>query len=77
MDDPLNNGQADSRARSRFLAISLLRFAGVAMIVAGILILNGAIAAPVEAGYVLAALGFIDTFFVPQYLARKWRTPRS
>lgn len=77
MDDPLKNGQDDSLARSRFLAIAMLRFAGVAMIVAGILILNGAIAAPPVVGYVLAAIGFIDTFFVPQYLARKWRTPRS
>lgn len=68
---------ADALARKRWAAISALRAVGVAMIVAGLLIVNRAIAVPEVVGYVLVGLGLIDTFLVPQFLARKWRTPRS
>ena len=72
MVDPV----ADALARKRWAAITALRAVGVAMIVVGLLIVNGAIALPHVAGYVLVGIGLVDTFVMPQFLARKWRTPK-
>lgn len=68
---------SDAIARNRWIVLSAMRAAGVAMVVVGILIVNGAIPAPDVAGYVLVAVGIIDTFIVPQVLARKWRSPKD
>lgn len=73
MADPAS----DALARKRWAAISALRAVGVAMIVAGLLIVNHAVALPEAVGYVLVGFGLLDTFLMPQYLARKWRTPKS
>lgn len=73
MADPAS----DALAQKRWMAITVLRLVGVLMVVAGILAVNGAIALPVEAGYVLIALGVLDTFLVPQFLARRWRSPKG
>lgn len=72
MADPAD----DALARNRWAVITALRLAGVAMVVAGVLTVNGVLGLPVVAGYVLLAAGLVDTFVVPQLLARKWRTPR-
>lgn len=72
MVDPV----ADALARKRWAAITALRAVGAAMIVVGLLIVNGAIALPHVAGYVLVGIGLADTFVMPQFLARKWRTPK-
>lgn len=63
-------------ARNRWAMITAVRLAGVGMVVAGVLMLRGALPGPALAGYVLLAVGLVDTFVVPQVLARKWRTPR-
>lgn len=68
---------AEDLARRRWLAISVLRLMGVAMTMVGLLIINQVIALPEMVGYVLIGLGLLDTFLVPQFLARKWRTPKS
>lgn len=62
-------------ARAKFFAIQALRMSGVAMVVVGILVIYGKIALPLEAGYVLFAVGLLDTLFMPTVLARIWRTP--
>lgn len=66
---------ADHRARGRFLVISILRLSGVAMVMAGLLILNGVLALPEIAGWIALAIGLVDIFVAPQLLARAWRTP--
>ena len=62
-------------ARGRWMTINLLRIAGVAMVVAGILAVEGVVGIPAVAGYGLIAVGLIDVFAVPLILARKWRSP--
>jgi len=66
----------DDRAKSRFFLIQALRISGVVMVLAGMLILNGVIALPKFAGFILAAVGLIDALYMPTFLARRWKTPR-
>lgn len=63
-------------ARNRWAVMTAVRMAGVAMVVAGVMMLRGVIPGPDVAAYLLLAVGLVDTFVVPQVLARKWRTPR-
>ena len=62
-------------ARTRFLIIGAMRIAGVAMVLVGALIVRGVIPGYAWAGVVIILVGLVDTFVVPQMLARKWRTP--
>ena len=66
---------SDEVARNRWMVINAVRVAGVAMVLVGILGLRGVLEYPEAAGYVLVVVGLIDVFVVPQFLARKWRTP--
>ena len=66
----------DDVARGRWLAINVVRIAGVAMVLIGILGLRGVFEYPDVAGWILVVVGVIDIFVVPQIMARKWRTPR-
>jgi len=65
----------DDHARQRFIAINLIRLSGMAMVLIAIAIHYRKIDAPEELAWALAALGVIEFFFVPQFLARRWRTP--
>ena len=62
-------------ARGRWMAINLVRVGGAAMVVVGLMMIQGVIAAPEWAGYVVLAAGLIDIFLAPLLLARKWRSP--
>lgn len=62
-------------ARAGYMAITLARFAGVAMVMLGIVITQGQVQAPHAIGYVILAIGVLTTFFGPGILARRWRTP--
>jgi hypothetical protein len=66
---------SDDVARGRWLMISLHRILGAALVVAGILAVEGVIGFGDVAGYVLIAVGLIDVFLVPRLLARLWRSP--
>lgn len=66
----------DDVARNRWAVMTAVRLAGVGMVVAGVLMLRGVLPGPALAAYLLLAVGLVDTFVVPQVLARKWRTPR-
>jgi hypothetical protein len=66
---------SDEVARGRWLTINVLRLGGVAMVVAGMLGTRQVIAIPVIAAYALIAVGLLDVFLVPLFLARKWRSP--
>ena len=72
---------APDSAAARFAIIQLVRFSGVALVLLGIAIQSGRVAAldsiPAAVGYVLMAVGLIDTFVAPAMLARRWRTPRQ
>jgi hypothetical protein len=45
------------------------------MVIAGLLIINGKITLPIEAGYVLTLVGLIDALIMPSVLAKAWKTP--
>jgi hypothetical protein len=62
----------DEVARNRWMVIQAARIGGVAMVVAGLAALGGAIALPDSAAYALLAFGLADVFLVPTFLARKW-----
>ena len=61
--------------RNRWLVINVVRAAGVAMVLIGLMIVRGVIPEPAWAGYTILAVGLADVFVVPLLLARKWRTP--
>lgn len=65
----------DTRARNRFIIIQLVRISGVALVLIGLLVMNGRINLPREAGFVLAAAGLFEAMLAPLLLARKWKTP--
>ena len=62
-------------ARGRWMAINAVRVAGVAMVLIGILGLQGIFELPDVAGYLLVGIGLFDIFAVPLIMARKWRSP--
>ena len=62
-------------ARGRWLMISLHRILGAALVVAGILAIEGVIGFGRVAGYVMIVVGLVDVFLVPRLLARLWRSP--
>ena len=71
MEQPVS----DEVARGRWLTINVLRLGGVAMVIAGMLGTRQVLAMPMIAAYALIAVGLLDIFLVPLFLARKWRTP--
>jgi hypothetical protein len=71
-DDPVSVDPA----KGRFFAIQAARLSGVAMVVLGLVIVNGKLGWPQPLGYVLLAAGLFDALFVPILLARRWKTPK-
>jgi membrane protein YdbS with pleckstrin-like domain len=71
MPDPVS----DDVARNRFFVINFTRLAGVVAVFVAMLILADAIAGSYTLGYILLGLGLFDIFVIPQFLARRWRTP--
>lgn len=65
----------DKLARNRFAVLNLVRLGGLVLVLTGIAIHYGKIAAPEELAYGLVALGFAEFFFLPNFVARNWRTP--
>jgi hypothetical protein len=63
----------DTRARTGFLIITAIRFVGVAMVMVGFAIVRGVIDLPYAVGAVLAVAGFIEIFFLPRFIARRFR----
>lgn len=63
--------------RNRFFMLNAVRLSGVALILVGILIVNGAIDLPKLVGYIFVPIGLAEVFVVPLILARKWRTPQA
>lgn len=78
---PVHRSAADdARARNRWAALQAARLAGVALVILGILITQGIWGFGAErgrlVGYAVIVIGLIDLFVLPQFLARRWRTPK-
>jgi hypothetical protein len=66
----------DDFARRRLLIMHMMRWTGVVLVMIGLLGINGRIAIPRAAAYILLAVGLSDALIVPTILARRWRSPR-
>lgn len=64
-------------AQSRYFAIVAVRFASVALILLGILVVRRVLEAPDALGYVLLVAGLAGFFVMPTVLARRWRSPKE
>ena len=66
--------------RGRWLVLNLMRMAGFALAIFGIVVTQGIVelagADNKLVGYTLIAVGLADGFIVPQILARRWRSPK-
>jgi hypothetical protein len=62
----------EARARTGFIIITAARFSGIVLIMLGFAIAERLIDLPWIVGAVLALAGFIDFFFVPRLIARRW-----
>jgi pilus assembly protein TadC len=63
----------DTRARTGFLIITAVRFLSIALIMLGFAIVRGVIGAPWEVGVAFAVFGFLEFFFLPRFIARRFR----
>jgi hypothetical protein len=64
-------------AKQRWMLIQLMRLGGIAMVLVGLLAVNNAIGLGETVGYLLIALGLVETFVMPTLLARRWATPKD
>ena len=64
---------AETRARTRFIMLTALRFGGIAMIMLGFAITRGLIDLPWAVGAVLAVTGLLEFYFLPRLIARRWK----
>lgn len=62
-------------ARARYYLIAALRLGGAALVIAGIMAMEGRLDWGREVGTVLAIAGLVDFFLVPRLLARRWKSP--
>ncbi len=74
MQDP---DKSEEVARGRFMALQMLRLSGIALVIFGLLVINGKLSLPAIAGYVMLAVGVVDALVLPSVLARKWKSPPS
>jgi membrane protein YdbS with pleckstrin-like domain len=64
---------AETLARNRFVVISVMRFAGVALVMLGFAIMGGVIDLPRVVGAVFVIVGVADVFIMPLVLVRRWK----
>ena len=62
-------------AKARWMTIQMVRWTGLALFILGLLVYAKMIDLPIEAGWVLMAVGLLDALFMPSLLARRWKTP--
>jgi hypothetical protein len=65
----------EALAKRRYFTIQAVRASGAAMALLGILVLNGKLAWPQLAGYLLVLDGLFNALFMPTLLAKRWKTP--
>ena len=61
-------------AKARFLTFQAVRLSGVALAVLGALVLGQILPLPEFVGYIFLALGAVDVFILPIFLAKRWRS---
>ncbi len=66
---------SEDQARARFITLGVVRLSGAVMAAFGLTVIAGKLAMPIEAGYLLFALGLFEALFMPAILARKWKSP--
>lgn len=72
---PPDRGPAkNDPARARFYFIAAHRVVGAALVVLGMLAMQGALDWGEGVGKVLAIVGLIDFFIIPLFLSRMWRS---
>lgn len=73
--------ESGDKAFGRWMVIQVMRVAGVAFAVLGLLMTQDAVVIAGDynrvAGYAFAVVGMLDAFVMPIVLARKWRSPRE
>jgi hypothetical protein len=67
----------EAKARGRFMALSAMRVAGVAMILLGMAVSLGKVDLPTMAAYVLIGLGMVEAFVMPLVFSRLWSSERD
>jgi hypothetical protein len=72
INDPARD---DELAKKRFVAIQAMRFMGAALVILGLLIINGMIDLPRIVGFVLAGVGIADALIMPLVLTKRWKSP--
>ena len=65
----------EDQAKNRFIILAAVRLTGMALALVGLLGIAGKIGMPVEAAYVLFALGLFELMFLPSILVRGWKSP--
>ena len=75
----MSNGPdpAPDPAKARYMVIQAMRFAGLALVIFGLLVIYRRIDLPKELGYVLFVVGIVDALVMPSVLARRWKSPPS
>ena len=64
----------DNLAFKRFMVLNLIRICGVLIVCTGIAIQERLIALPPILAYVLVIAGFLIFFFLPNRIAKGWRS---
>lgn len=72
----------DDLAAKRFAVLQFARLSGAVLVLLAVILIAGkapawAAGLPPEAGYILAAIGLIEFYALPRFLARRWRSPRE
>ncbi len=71
--------ESGNEAFGRWMVIQVMRVAGVAFAVLGLLMTQDAVVIAGEhnrvVGYAFVVIGMLDAFVMPIVLARKWRSP--
>ncbi len=74
MNRPPNNAHdAEAQAKARFAVLNLARISGLALVLLGIAIAQGALPLPYPLGVVLAVGGLLEFYFLPRWIARRWK----
>jgi len=69
-----NTDAHDTLAFKRFMVLNLIRICGVLIVCTGIAIQERLIALPPILAYVLVIAGFLIFFFLPNRIAKGWRS---
>ncbi|WP_394730867.1 hypothetical protein [Altererythrobacter sp. GH1-8] len=74
---PAPNNTGETLAFKRFMVLNLIRVIGVVTVCAGIAIQEGLLPMPPILAYILVITGFLTFFFLPNWIAKGWRSEES